>query len=127
MSLPEFTEITDSSISREDAINQIIASIAMEELSLSHIINAEGENLQYALGTISGASGPNATIEEVLEINESTHRVLQDTLEHQTILRNKLQDALSSAVLTGPTGPIGPTGPEGGPTGPTGPTGPCLL
>ena len=120
MSLPEFET---SSISREDAINQIIASIAMEELSLSHFINAEGEKLQYALGTLSGATGPTATIEEVLAINESIHSVLQSTLDNQVVLRNKLQDALSSAVLTGPTGPIGPTSPSGGPTGPTGPTG----
>jgi len=120
MSLPEFEA---SSISREDAINQIIASIAMEELSLSHIINAEGEKLQYALGTLSGATGPTATIEEVLAINESIHSVLRSTLDNQVVLRNKLQDALSSAVLTGPTGPIGPTGPSGGPTGPTGSTG----
>ena len=30
--------------------NEIISSIAAEELSLSHILNAEGEKLQYVLG-----------------------------------------------------------------------------
>jgi hypothetical protein len=30
-------------LSREDAISLIISSIAMEELGLSHILNAEGE------------------------------------------------------------------------------------
>jgi len=107
MSLPE---LSDSSISREEAINQIISSIAMEELSLSCIINAEGEKLQYVLGTLAGSTGPSATIDKVLEINESIRNVLQEALENQLVLRSKLQDALSSAVLTGPAGPTGPTG-----------------
>jgi len=109
MSLPEFS--TGASPSREDAINQIISSIAMEEISLSHIINAEGEKLQYILGTIPGVSGPGATIEDVLKINESVQAVLQHASEVQTLLKSKLHDALSSAVLTGPTGPPGPVGP----------------
>jgi len=109
MSLPEFS--TDTSPSREDAINQIIASIAMEELGLSHIINAEGEKLQYVLGTIPGVTGPAATIEDVLKVNESVRAVLQHATESQSLLRNKLQSALSSATLTGPTGPTGPQGP----------------
>ena len=110
MSLPEFPTITPP-LSREDAINQIISSIAMEELGLSHIINAEGEKLQYVLGTIPGISGPSATIEDVLKVNESVRGVLQNATESQTLLRSKLQQALTSGVLTGPTGPIGPTGP----------------
>jgi len=111
MSLPEFP--SESSLTREEAINQIISSIAMEELGLSHIINAEGEKMQYILGTIPGLSGPDATIEDVLKVNDSVRSVLQSATESQSLLRNKLQNALSSAVLTGPTGPIGPTGPTG--------------
>jgi len=108
MSIPEFS--TNTSISREDAVNQIIASIAMEELSLSQIINAEGEKLQYVLGTLSGSTDSSATIEEVLEINKSISDVLQSALETQTVLSDQLRDTLSSAVLTGPTGPTGSTG-----------------
>ena len=110
MSLPEFPTTTPP-LSREDAINQIISSIAMEELSLSHIINAEGEKLQYVLGTIPGITGPSATIEDVLKINESVRAVLQDATESQTLLRSKLEQVLNSGVLTGPTGPRGPSGP----------------
>ena len=51
MSLPSFPNI-DPPIQREDAVNQILSSIAMEELGLSHILNAEGEKLQYILGTL---------------------------------------------------------------------------
>ncbi len=45
MSMPSFPK-NDPAIQREDAVNQILSSIAMEELGLSHILNAEGEKLQ---------------------------------------------------------------------------------
>ena len=48
MSLPSFP-VVNPPIEREDAVNQILSSIAMEELGLSHILNAEGEKLQYIL------------------------------------------------------------------------------
>ena len=59
MSLPSFPNI-DPPIQRENAANQILSSIAMEELGLSNILNAEGEKLQYILGTLPGLSGPAA-------------------------------------------------------------------
>jgi len=124
MSLPE---ITASSLTRDDAINQVIVSIALEEVGLGNLINSEAEKLQYALGTLSGSTGTAATIEEVLEINRSIRDVLQEALRNQELLKNKLRDTLASAVLTGPTGPPGPTGPSQGPTGPPGPTGPTQI
>ncbi|MDE6881034.1 MAG: collagen-like protein [Oscillospiraceae bacterium] len=129
MSLPSFPTI-DPPIQREDAVNQILSSIAMEELSLSHILNAEGEKLQYILGTLPGLSGP-ATIAEVLSANESVRGVLEAAMQNQLFLKAKMESALSasnSQGLTGATGPTGPTGATGadgapGATGPTGPTG----
>ena len=119
MSLPQFP-IDPSSMSREDAINQILSSIAMEEVGLSHIINAEGEKLQYVLGTLSGTSGPGATIDDVLKVNDSVQKMLQTAAQSQMFLSNKMSDALGAATMQGPMGPIGPTGPAGGPTGPAG-------
>ena len=63
-------------IEREDAVNQILSSIAMEELGLSHILNAEGEKLHYSLGTLPGLSGPPATVSDVLAANESVRSML---------------------------------------------------
>ncbi|MCL2420977.1 MAG: hypothetical protein FWD03_03890 [Defluviitaleaceae bacterium] len=112
MSLPKFP--TDpSALTREGAINQVIASIAMEELGLSHILNAEGEKLQYVLGTLDGISGPGATIEEVIQVNESVTYLLEKAASNQRALSDKLKAAVSSPVLTGPTGPQGPQGPQG--------------
>jgi len=118
--LPDYTKIT-----REDAINQILLSIAMEEYGLSHIINAEGEKIQYVLGTLEGIPGPGASVEDVINVNESVTDLLAQATETQRALVEKLKAAVSSSVLRGPTGPTGPIGPIGpiGPTGVTGPSG----
>ena len=149
MSLPSFPNI-DPPIQREDAVNQILSSIAMEELGLSHILNAEGEKLQYILGTLPGLSGPAATVEDVLSANESVRNLLKAAVQNQIFLKAKMQGALEASPMQGPAGPTGPTGSAGatgatgatgaagatgatgsvgatgatGPAGPTGPTGP---
>lgn len=126
MSMPSFP-VVDPPIDREDAVNQILSSIAMEELGLSHILNAEGEKLQYILGTLPGLSGPPATVSDVLAANESVRDLLEAAVQNQLFLRAKMQGALEASQMqgaTGPTGPTGATGPAGGPTGPAGPTGP---
>jgi len=69
MSLPNF-EINED-LTRERALDMIIASIAMEELGLSHIINAEGEKLQYILGTLETSNGMEPDIDEILCVNNS--------------------------------------------------------
>ena len=110
MSLPNFPNI-DPPIQREDAVNQILSSIAMEELSLSHILNAEGEKLQYILGTLPGLSGPAATVEDVLSANKSVRNLLKTAVQNQLFLKSKMQGALEASSLRGPAGPTGPTGP----------------
>jgi hypothetical protein len=55
MSFPNIPNVTPSiCVSRDDALNLLLSSIAFEELGLSHIINAAGEKIQYALGLIPG-------------------------------------------------------------------------
>ena len=41
MSMPNYPLI-DPPLTRDGSVNEIISSIAAEELSLSHILNAEG-------------------------------------------------------------------------------------
>lgn len=111
MSSPSFPE--NPGFTRDDAVNQILSSIAMEELGLSHIINAEGEKIQYALGTLPGVTGPGATIEDVLSVNTSVQNTLQAAATNQMFLNQKMSNALNSSVLQGPMGPQGVTGPAG--------------
>ena len=124
MSLPTFPTNT-TNLTRDNVINQILSSIAMEEVGLSHILNAEGEKIQYVLGTIPGVESPNATIEQVLEVNNSVKEVLKAAATNQLFLGNKMSDALSAIPNSG-SGEQGPPGPEGpqGPAGPAGPRGP---
>ena len=107
MSLPSFPNV-DPPIQREDAVNQILSSIAMEELGLSHILNAEGEKMQYILGTLPGLSGPAATVEDVLNANESVRGLLETAVQNQIFLKGKMQGALDASPMQGPTGPTGP-------------------
>lgn len=100
-------------ITREDAINLILSSVAMEELGLSHILNAEGEKLQYVLGTLPGLTGPPATISDILAVNDSVRRTLDSTTRNQMFLQSKMESALSATVMVGPTGATGNTGATG--------------
>ena len=147
MSQPSFPNVSPA-ITRDEAVNLILTSIAMEELGLSHIINAEGEKIQYVLGTIPGISGAPSTVNDVLAVNDSVRDVLDSVAQNQLSLNAKMRNVLGfngtgatgatgpagatgatgpagPAGPTGPTGPIGPTGPGGGATGPTGPIGPA--
>ncbi|MGF2623797.1 collagen-like triple helix repeat-containing protein [Bacillus cereus] len=108
-------------LTREESINLILASIALEELGLAHIINAEAEKIQYAIGTLSGLS-PAATLDEILAVNESVNQTIQSALKTQMLLQSKLDSVIKTPVLTGPTGPSGATGAMGA-TGPSGATG----
>ena len=125
MSLPTFPPI-EPPLSREGSINEIISSIAAEELSLSHILNAEGEKLQYVLGTLPGLEAA-AALDEVMQVNQSVQETLSSVMEQQMLLTGKLASAMSAPILPGPTGATGATGATGpaeGPVGVTGPTGP---
>lgn len=121
MSQPQYPSTPE--LTRQNSINQVISSIASEELALSHIINTEGEKIQYAVGAISGLPS-GATIQNILDINSSANDMLGAVLETQMLLNGKLSDALRAPVFNGPTGSPGSIGPEGSATGPAGPTGP---
>jgi len=94
MSLPNLPNITPTiSINRDDAINLLLASIAMEEIGLAHIINSEGEKIQYTIGTIPGLS-PAASLEHLLEINTSIRETLDLLIKKEILLGNKLKQII---------------------------------
>lgn len=121
--MPNITPVV--TLSRDDTINLLLSSIAMEELGMAHILNAEGEKIQYALGTIPGLTGPPSSLADILNLNESVRDTLDSLMKQELLLGSKLDSISNIPTLAGPTGATGPTGPAGatGPTGPTGPTG----
>ncbi|MFF2530312.1 hypothetical protein ACFVS2_15555 [Brevibacillus sp. NPDC058079] len=128
--IPNITPLI--TITQSQVANLLLASIALEELGLSHIINAEAEKFQYVLGTLPGLTGPTATISDLLNVNASVVNTLREITKKEILLYNKLNSVLTAsfiASLTGPTGATGATGLpgatglDGGGTGTTGATG----
>ncbi len=100
MSMPSFPP-NGADLTREEALTMIIASIAMEELALSHILNAEGEKLQYILGTLPGAK-PCACPQDVLAVNKSVASLLDVVAQNQMLLKGKLEKVLEACPAPPP-------------------------
>lgn len=101
MSMPSFPP-NGADMTREEALTMIIASIAMEELALSHILNAEGEKLQYILGTLPGTTSPCACPQDVLTVNKSVTSLVEAVTQNQMLLKNKLDRVLEFCPLPPP-------------------------
>jgi Trk K+ transport system NAD-binding subunit len=103
MSFPNIPDVDAKiSITLEDSVNLLLASVAFEELGLAHIINAEAEKIQYVLGTIEGQTRlePPPTIEDLLAINRSVNKTLQTVIKKEMLLQFKLEDTLSISTST---------------------------
>lgn len=89
MSLPNVPNITPTiSLNYDETINLLLASIALEEISFSHILNAEGEKLQSFLATCP------TSLCSYLEINESINKTLRNIARNQMLLSFKLEDVI---------------------------------
>ena len=98
MSMPKFPTDTGN-LTRDNVINQILSSIAMEELGISHVLNAEGEKMQYVLGTLEGVAPltPAPTVDQVLQTNDSIQQTLGAVATQQLFLKTKMSDVLEAA------------------------------
>lgn len=99
MSMPSFPPC-GADMTKDEALTMIIASIAMEELALSHILNAEGEKLQYILGTLPGGQKICASPQEVLAVNKSVTELLNTVMQSQMLLKGKMEKALEAGSCT---------------------------
>lgn len=92
MSQANIPNITPTiTVNRDIAIDLVLASIGMEELGLSHIINAEAEKLQYVLGTLPGFTPPfHPTFSDLIAINKSILSTLKEVRKKEFVLSTKL-------------------------------------
>ncbi|MDR1570747.1 MAG: hypothetical protein LBS72_09715, partial [Oscillospiraceae bacterium] len=85
-------------IDRDDALNSIIASIALQEAALAHILNADGEKLQAAVklasSTMMSESYP-VTLSDLIDVNESVNDLVETVADIEGVLREKLTSVLS--------------------------------
>lgn len=88
MSLPHIPHIAPKiTLTEREAKHLLLASIAMEEMALSHILNAEGEKIQAAIGC-------STCIDDLLKVNKSVQSTLRDVIKNQLLLLMKLEDVV---------------------------------
>jgi hypothetical protein len=94
MSFPSIPTNT-SDMDRDDALDLLIASVAFEELSLAHILNAEAEKIQYVLGTLDGTTTPveAPSVDDLIEVNNTVNQTIRNIIKYQMLLQFKLEDA----------------------------------
>ena len=76
--------ITASEITRDQAITDLIQSVALEEAALSHILNAEGEKIQKIVAL------PDVAPETLLAANKSVESMVNAVARLEMILQSKL-------------------------------------
>lgn len=92
MSMPNIPDIKPIiNLNRCEIVNLLLSSIALEEIGLSHILNAEGEKLQAILKLKP------TSIDTYLKANDSVNKMLRTIVKSQTMLQLKLEDVLELA------------------------------
>lgn len=81
MSMPVIVPGTGS---RDQAITDLIESVALEETGLSHILNAEGEKIQKMLAV------QDVTPAQLLQVNCSVRGMVDSITRLEMILQSKL-------------------------------------
>ncbi|MEF9998782.1 MAG: choice-of-anchor A family protein [Lachnospiraceae bacterium] len=69
---------------RDQAINDLIESIALEQTALAHILNAEGEKIQKALSL-------GLPIAKLIEVNETVKELTNAITQLEIVLETKLE------------------------------------
>jgi hypothetical protein len=88
MSMPTIPDIKPViEISFEETIRLLLASIALEELSLAHIMNAEAEKIQEVIKCSDGNK-----LFDLVCIDKSVERVLRDVIKKEILLEFKFEN-----------------------------------
>lgn len=105
MGMPNIPDINAKiKISRKEVINLLLASIGMEELSLAHILNAKGEELQCILEKCGcdtegkdakvGKCKPDCDIDDLLKINKSINETIKNAIKKEMLLQFKMENIM---------------------------------
>ena len=99
--MPNIPDIKpDINIDKDKSINLLIAAVALTELGLAHIVNAEAEKIQFVLGTLKKHEHKEPpTIDELLKINKSVEKMLKKVIKKEMLLEFMLEEAVDMAEL----------------------------
>ncbi|HDX9579331.1 TPA: hypothetical protein ROX88_002906 [Bacillus pseudomycoides] len=104
MSFPNIPNITPTiSVTTAKTIPLLLSSIALEELALAHIINAEAEKIQFVLGTLRSKhkfTPRRVTLSNLLAIDSSVQRTLRDVIKKEILLQFKFENVLDLIAIT---------------------------
>ena len=76
---------------QEEALTDLLTSIALEETALAHIINAEGEKIQAIAQLLEdGEIEP----DEAIELQKEVGKMMRNPIKKQILLQFKLEDIL---------------------------------
>lgn len=93
--IPDITPMI--TVTTNQVIPLLLASIATEEIALAHIINAEAEKIQFVLGTLDSENTlfpGTVTLSNLLDINESVQKTLQEVIMKEMLLQFKFENVL---------------------------------
>lgn len=76
-----------------EALTDVIESIALEEAAMAHLINAEAEKAQFIAHNMSSLLD-DGTLDDILQVQKSISRLLDQVIRKQDILLEKLRLAL---------------------------------
>lgn len=97
MSMPNIPNMNPQiNISTEEALNMLIASVAMEDMGVSNIINVQAEKMQYILETLKEEKRETSgfVLKDINDANKSLDKTLRNIISNQILLQFKLQDIL---------------------------------
>lgn len=96
MGMPNIPDIKpDIDLCKKDVVNLLLSSIALEEIGISHILNAEGEKIQAVV-----ESQP--CIGHLLKIDKSVQETLRDLIKKEMLLEFKFDNVLEYAKCNEP-------------------------
>ena len=106
MSMPSFPDLNKIP-TLEQSLSAVVVSIAMEEIALSRVINAESEKIKLIVDCAKAKDCNDINLEEILAVNKSADDVIKSIVKLQEILKEKL-DTASKFMPPIPIPPVPP-------------------
>ncbi|GIO90897.1 hypothetical protein [Paenibacillus lactis] len=91
MSWMELSSGMDISADIRQSVLRLLASIAIEEMALAHIINAEAEKMQYIAGTLHPGSNPpgDLSFPDYMAVQASARSLMEEVTMLEMMLQMK--------------------------------------